>query len=123
MEYVAAIIGSGLLTSLITLWVTRRNRDSDREKTEADTAGAIGDAWSRLLAPMEKRIQALECESEAKDKKIKELQQRIEELEAAGLVKDKTIQDQANRIQELESEVITLKRQLEDLGQKPRTKK
>ena len=123
MEIIAAIIGSGIVTTLITLFVTRRNRESEREKTEADTAGAIGDAWLKLLAPMEKRIVALECESESKDKEIKELKKRIEELEAAGLVKDKTIQDQANRIQELESEVVTLKRQLEELGQKPRTKK
>lgn len=108
---------------MITLWVTRRNRDSDREKTEADTAGAIGEAWARLMAPMEKRITALECESADKDRLIKELQKRIEELEAAGLVKDKTIQGQADRIKELESEVDTLKKQLESLGQKPKVRK
>lgn len=123
MEYIAAIIGSGLLTSLITLWVTRRNRNSDREKTEADTAGAIGEAWSKLLAPMEKRIQRLECESQEKDREIEDLKKRIAELEAAGLEKDKTIQGQADQIKELELEVVTLKRQLEELGQKPRTKK
>lgn len=123
MELAIAIIGSGLLTTLITLFFTRKNRESDREKTEADAAGAIGDAWMKLLTPMEKRITALECESADKDRLIKELQKRIEELEAAGLVKDKTIQGQADRIKELESEVNTLKRQLESLGQKPKVKK
>lgn len=123
MEIIAAIIGSGIVTTLITLFVTRRNRESEREKTEADTAGAIGDAWSRLLAPMEKRIQALECESIQKDKEIKELKQRIEELEAAGIEKDKVIESQLGRIRELESEVGILKKQLEELGQKPRTRK
>lgn len=144
MEIIAAVIGSGIVTTLITLFVTRRNRESDREKTEADTAGAIGNAWSRLLTPMEKRISALECESaakdqvvqdlqkridelevsaEEKDRMIKELQLRVQELEAAGLVKDRTIQGQADRIKELESEVDTLKKQLESLGQKPKVKK
>lgn len=123
MEIIAAIIGSGIVTTLITLFVTRRNRESEREKTEADTAGAIGDAWSRLLVPMEKRIQALECESIQKDKEIKELKQRIEELEAAGIEKDKVIESQLGRIRELESEVGILKKQLEELGQKPRTRK
>ena len=144
MELVLAVIGSGVLTTLVTLFVTRKNRESEREKVEADAAGAIGDAWSKLLTPMEKRISALECESEAKDRMIrelqprieeleaaglekdrwiKELQKRIEELEAAGLVKDRTIQGQADRIKELESEVDTLKKQLESLGQKPKVKK
>jgi uncharacterized coiled-coil protein SlyX len=123
MELAIAIIGSGLLTTLITLFFTRRNRESECEKTEADAAGAIGDAWMKLLTPMEKRITALECESADKDRLIKELQKRIEELEAAGLVKDRTIQGQADRIKELESEVDTLKKQLESLGQKPKVKK
>lgn len=144
MELVLAVIGSGVLTTLVTLFITRKNRESEREKVEADAAGAIGDAWSKLLTPMEKRIASLECDSaakdlviqklqqridelevsaEEKDRLIKELQKRIEELEAAGLVKDKTIQGQADRIKELESEVDTLKKQLESLGQKPKVKK
>lgn len=123
MELAIAIIGSGLLTTLITLFFTRRNRESEREKMKADAAGAISDAWMKLIDPMEKRITDLECASNAKELMIRELQKRIEELEAAGLVKDRTIQDQADRIKELESEVDTLKKQLEILGQKPKVKK
>lgn len=144
MELVLAVIGSGVLTTLVTLFVTRKNRESEREKVEADAAGAIGDAWSRLLTPMEKRIASLECDSAAKDqltqklqhrideieasglekdRRIRELQLRVQELEASGLEKDRTIQGQADRIKELESEVDTLKKQLESLGQKPKVKK
>lgn len=123
MELIAAIIGSGLLTTLITLLVTRKNRESEREKLEAEAAGSIGDAWAKLLNPMKKRIAALECELAAKDLQIRELQKRVQELEAAGLEKDKTIQDQADRIKELESVVDALKKQLESLGQKPKVKK
>ena len=144
MELVLAVIGSGVLTTLVTLLVTHKNRESEREKIEADAAGAIGDAWSKLLNPMEKRITSLERDSATKDLvirklqqrideleasaaekdlMIKELQQRVQELEASGLEKDRTIQGQADRIKELESEVDTLKKQLESLGQKPRVKK
>lgn len=150
-EVIIAIVGSGALTTLITLFALRKNRGSERKKIEADAASTIGDAWANLVDPMERRIAALECEAgkknerigalecesekknerikaledalDKKDEMIKELQRRIEELEAAGLVKDITIQGQAVRINELESEVDTLKKQLEELGQNPRTKK
>ena len=136
-EVSIAIVGSGALTTLITLFALRKNRGSERKKIEADAASTIGEAWANLVEPMERRIAALECESEKKDDRIKalevalekkdvmikELQRRIEELEAAGLVKDITIQGQADRINELESEVDTLKKQLVELGQNPRTKK
>jgi len=144
MEIIAAIIASGLLTTLITLIATRKNRESEQEKIEADAAGAISEAWSRLTGPLVDRVQALESESlsktaevntlrsrvkqledasQTKQVEIEALQKRVSELEVAGLEKDIVIENQLNRIRELESEVGILKKQLEDLGQKPRTKK
>ena len=144
MEIIAAIIASGLLTTLITLIATRKNRESEQEKIEADAAGAISEAWSRLTTPLIERVKVLECESlskeaevnilcgrieqledasQTKQAEIAALQERVSELEEAGLEKDRVIESQLNRIRELESEVGILKKQLEELGQKPRTKK
>ena len=144
MEIIIAIVASGLLTTVITLFATRKNRESEQEKIEADAAGAISEAWSRLTGPLVDRVKALECESinketeantlrnrvkqledasQTKQAEIIALQERVTELEQAGLEKDRVIESQLNRIRELESEVGILKKQLEELGQKPRTKK
>ena len=142
-ELILAIVGSGVLTTVITLFVTRRNRKSEQEKLEADAAGAISEAWSRLMVPLENRVKLMECdllgkqdeidklkkrldvtekELAARNTEIQELKRRIVELEAGGLEKDRTILAQAGRIQDLENEVTVLRKQLDDLGQNPRTK-
>jgi molecular chaperone GrpE (heat shock protein) len=89
---ILAIIGivaatSTVLTTIITLLVTKRNRNAQTKKTGANASETMGDAWVKLFAEMkvrqsflESRIEILEKELAAKDKIILRLQNEIETL-------------------------------------------
>lgn len=108
-EIIGIIFGSSVLTAIITWATTRR-------KNNADTANSISEAWEKLIQPMQAQLDNNGTE-------ITNLKNKIADLECSGREKDKTIAAQNERIQELTDEVAELRKQLEDIGQKPKTKK
>lgn len=137
-DLLTAAFASGLVTALVTLFVTRKKRASEVTEATASAADAISEAWARLMAPMETRVKLLECESESKNADIKALQQkvseleadvrsrqvaietlqkRIRELQAASDVKDGVIRDQAAQIVMLEVKVAELESKLSKLDE------
>jgi predicted RNase H-like nuclease (RuvC/YqgF family) len=96
---IAALVGGafGIGGTLLTLWATQKERTAEAKENEADAAARIGEAWAALIAPLEKRVKALEDENQR-------LATRVRELEAENLRKDAVI--------------ITLERELDELRKK-----
>lgn len=108
-EIIGIIFGSGVLSAVITAVATRRKNNADADNT-------ISEAWSKLIEPMQAQL-------DKNGSEIASLKNKIADLECSGREKDKTIAAQNERIQELTDEVAELRKQLEDIGQKPKTKK
>lgn len=95
---VAAIIGGlfGAVGTIGTLYVTKPERYAARKEDEADAAARVGEAWALVIAPLEKRVKALEDENTG-------LKNRVMELEAEN-------QRKAALIVELETELQDLRK-------------
>lgn len=93
---IAAIIGGlfGAVGTIGTLYVTRAERASEAKENDADAAARIGEAWGMLIAPLEKRVKALEDENHA-------LKSRVKELEAENLKKDALIVELEKELNDL----------------------
>ncbi len=110
MDYwVALILGAagGLITASIGGLIAWRKLRPDIRKTDAETAGLVGQAWLDLLTPMREEIANLRVS-------VSELKKEIE-------ARDEQRTADQKRIEELEAEVAELRKQIEDLGHEPRT--
>lgn len=94
----AAVIGGlfGAITTLVSLHFTAGLRKSEQKENEADAAARVGEAWALVIAPLEKRVKALEDENAG-------LKNRVKELEAEN-------QRKAALIVELETELQDLRK-------------
>ena len=69
---VAAFVVGGLASLFTALWY--------RKRTDAETARQISEAWERLIEPLEKRINLLECENKTLKAQLKEYQAENQQL-------------------------------------------
>jgi predicted RNase H-like nuclease (RuvC/YqgF family) len=97
---IAAIIGGvfGALGTAATLWANKGLRKAEEQESEADAAVRIGEAWAALIAPLEKRVKALEDENS-------HLKARVYELEAENLRKDALIVELEKELDDLRKKV------------------
>ena len=109
MDWAALVLGAagGLITATVTAIIAWRRLRPDIEKTQAETAKLVGQAWIDLLSSMSKEIEGLRI--------------RITLLETEIHNRDEQRTKDRKRIKELEDEVAVLKHQLQELGHKPRT--
>ncbi len=111
MNWAALFLGAagGLITASITAYIAWRKLRPDIRKTDAETAGLVGQAWLDLLTPMREEIASLRAS-------VSELKQDIK-------ARDQQRKADQKRIEELETEVAELRQQLDDLGHQPRIRK
>jgi chromosome segregation ATPase len=113
-----AILGSTVLSSIITWFLGRK-------KNQAETDNYIVESTTKLIQPLNDRIDQLEKDNCEKVTQINKLYVRICDLEAALALKDQRIREleqaeekKEKRIAELEAEIITLRHQIEVLENK-----
>ena len=109
MDWIALTLGAvgGLITATVTAVLAWRRLRPDIEKTQAETAKLVGQAWIDLLTTMSKEVEGLRL--------------RVSVLEKEIDKRDNQWEMDRKRIKELENEIAVLKHQLKELGQTPRS--
>lgn len=82
LTIIVAIIAAGpgiiaLLIQIMKLVEEKRVLKTTADKTEAETAGEIGEAWKELLEPYRQEIDRLKQADKYKTAKINELEDRV----------------------------------------------
>lgn len=110
-----ALLGSGLAGALINGYIAARKTgpeirqiDATTDKSEAEAAQVISQAWSSLLQPLRDEVGSL--------------RKRVNDLEIELQSRDAQRDRDRERIQELEQKVHILEDQLLEMGVHPKTR-
>ena len=121
-ELILAVLGSGVLSALIVSLFARK-------KANADTAKVLTDAATALIAPLTKRIDALEASGKEKDAKIAalelsgcekdgeiaDLRREIEKLKLSGEAKDRKIISLENKLKTRDGRIVELEEKMRNM--------
>lgn len=84
LDYIAAAVGGGTLSTLITTFFTRRKTAADALKTAAETEKTLTEAKHVHWQEMDRLIERLVTDSERQSRELDALQKRVAAAEASA---------------------------------------
>lgn len=94
-QLIAALIASGLLTTLLTSYLNKRKNHIEADNMQADITKKVQESLLEAIDIYENRIDRYES-------RIAELETCVENLEASAAEKEKTVRDLTRKVAELD---------------------